>query len=201
MAKKKKGEGEREGSGKRAGKKVSGERTNTEKMARRAGKVAARAELAARDALEKAREATNLLVSIIGHPVQTVEGMASTAAQVGRSTLNQLTDNMGRVLEAGSDTAGSAGSYVDDRVREILAGLGLASREEIDILKARIAELEGAKPARKTRAKAASRKAPAKKAAAKRAPAKGRARKSAAAEAPAVARAAEEPAEADQQQS
>jgi hypothetical protein len=133
----------------------------TEKLAQRAGKLAAQAERIARDAVDKAVHASSMIVDVFGHPGQ-IGDAAGSALTAARKTAGELGEGAGDAL-AGLSHA------VDDRVRATVKSLGLVTKEDFERLSRRIAALEAstAKPA----PKAAATKAPAKKAAAAKAPA------------------------------
>jgi hypothetical protein len=134
----------------------------TEKLAQRAGKLAAQVEGIARGAVDKAVHASSMIVDVFGHPGQ-IGDAAGSALTAARKTAGELGEGAG-------DALAGLSSAVDDRVRATVASLGLVTKADIEKLTRRIAALEAAtaKPVRK----APARKAPAKKAAATKAPAK-----------------------------
>jgi hypothetical protein len=138
----------------------------TEKLAQRAGKLAAQAERIARDAVDKAMHASSMVVDVLGHPSQ-IPGAAGSALTAARKTAGEIGDGA-------SDAVDRLTSILDERIRATVSSLGLVTNDDLDALRSRIAALEG-----KGRKKPAARKAPAKKAAAAKAPAKKVAAKSA----------------------
>lgn len=136
----------------------------TEKLAQRAGKLAAQAERIARDAVDKAVHASSMIVDVFGHPGQ-IGDAAGSALTAARKTAGELGEGAG-------DALAGLSSAVDDRVRATVKSLGLVTKEDFDRLSRRLAALEAAtaKPVRKSPAKKASAtKAPARKAPAKKA--------------------------------
>jgi hypothetical protein len=173
-------------------KKESGKaanRINAHKVARQAGKIAAQAERIARDAVDKAVQASSMVVDIIGHPSHAADAIGG-AVSAGRKTVVELGSGAQDLIESGTHTMTQ---LVDDRVRATLASLGLASRQEVDALRRRISEVEGGGRKALPPKKAAARKPAAKKAAAKKPAAKKPAAKKAAAK-PAAKKAAAKPA-------
>jgi hypothetical protein len=152
--------------------KTEPKKTNSEKLARQAGKVAAKAERSATDAVERAKALTTYVVGVIGKPI-------GAAVHAGQETIGHLSSGVSHMLS--SDTvASTAGDAIDDvksaiesRVQAVVRELGIPTRDEYEALKSRIAALEAAasKPARQrpTRPSTASPAKPATKAVAKRA--------------------------------
>lgn len=157
-------------------KKKETDKNRVEKLAQRAGKVAAQAEQIARDAVDKAVQASTMMLEVLGHPSQAADAVG-TAVTKARRTAGDLGTGAQGLLESGttaiakSDTMERVSSLLDERLRATITSLGLATREEVNALKARIAELE-AEPKALPPARRTTRKTAAKKAAAKTAPAK-----------------------------
>ena len=127
----------------------------TEKLAQRAGKLAAQAERIARDAVDKAVHASSMVVEVLGHPSQ-IPGAAGTAMTAARRTASDIG-------EGASDVMDRFTRIVDERIRSTVSSLGLVTNDDLDALRARIASLE---------AKGARKRTPAKKPAATKAPAR-----------------------------
>jgi hypothetical protein len=150
-----------------AKKKTEEKKTNSEKLARQAGKVAAKAERSASEAVERAKTLTNYVTGFFGKPI-------GAAVHAGQETIGQLSSGVSHLLSAEgvATTAGNALEDVKDaieaRVKAIVRELGVPTREEYEALRKRVAELEAAtgkpKQLRKPAAKPAA-KAPAKAAA------------------------------------
>jgi polyhydroxyalkanoate synthesis repressor PhaR len=99
-----------------------------------------------------------LLVDLIQRPSETVLGAVRTSVSAGQRTVGQMSDEVGRLIDSvtgRSDRAGKAAAE-GDRLRALLAELGLPTREDFDDLAARVAALEAAaakKPARRVATK------------------------------------------------
>lgn len=177
-------------------KKKETDKNRVEKLAQRAGKVAAQAERIARDAVDKAVQASTMMIEVLGHPGQAADAVG-TAVTKARRTAGDLGTGAQGLLESGTTAIARSepmerfSSLLDERLRATIASLGLATREEVNALKARIAELEAEPkalpPARRTStrkttkaaAKTASAKTAPKAAAKKTAPKKSAAKKAA----------------------
>jgi len=178
---------------KKKGTPKAASRTRVEKIARQAGKMAAQAERIARDAADKAVQASSMVVDIIGHPSHAADALGG-ALSVGRKAAGDIGSGAQDLIESGTHTITQ---LVDDRLRATLASLGLASRQEVDALRRRIAEVEGGRkalPAKKGAATKPTAKKAAAKPAAKKAAAKKPAAKKPAAKKPAKKAAARKPA-------
>jgi len=172
-------------------KKTEGRKEELQKAARQAGKIAARAERVAREAVERTKETSSMLLDFLVHPTHAAAALGK-AVSAGQK---QLTDGAGEALAKERELRAKLDSLIDERLAAVLHGLGLPTGTDLAKLVARVNALEsntpapGAKPAaKKPAAKKATAKPAAKKAAAKpvakRAAAKPPARKAAAKPAP-----------------
>jgi len=167
-------------------KKTEGRKDELQKTARQAGKIAARAERVAREAVERTKETSSMLLDFLVHPTHAAAALGK-AVSAGQK---QLTDGAGEALAKERELRAKLDSLIDERLAAVLHGLGLPTGTDLAKLVARVNALEsstpapGAKPAaKKAAAKPAAKKAAAKPVA-KRAAAKTPARKAAAKPAP-----------------
>lgn len=167
-------------------KKTEGRKEELQKAARQAGKIAARAERVAREAVERTKETSSMLLDFLVHPTHAAAALGK-AVSAGQK---QLTDGAGEALAKERELRAKLDSLIDERLAAVLHGLGLPTGTDLAKLVARVNALEsstpapGAKPAaKKAAAKPAAKKAAAKPVA-KRAAAKTPARKAAAKPAP-----------------
>lgn len=163
-------------------KKTDGRKAELEKAARQAGKIAARAERVAREAVEKTKETSSMLLDFLVHPTHAAAalGKAMSAGQ------KQLTSGANEALAKEKELRSKLDSLIDERLAAVLHGLGLPTGTDLQTLVNRVNALEAgdakpasaAKPAAKTAAKKPAAK-PAAKAAAKKAAAKPAAKRAA----------------------
>jgi hypothetical protein len=157
-------------------KKTEGRKAELEKAARQAGKIAARAEKVAREAVERTKDTSSMLLDFLMHPTHAAAalGKAVTAGQ------KQLTSGANEAVAMEKELRAKLDSLIDERLTSVLHGLGLPTGTDLQVLVARVNALEAAdakppakptaKPARKAAAKPAKAAAkPAAKPAAKRA--------------------------------
>jgi BMFP domain-containing protein YqiC len=94
-----------------------------------------------------------ILVDLIQHPGDTVMDAVRTSVSAGQRTVEQMSGEVGRLFGnvaghagRGAKKAGDAASdvahAVEERLRAVIAELGLATREEINQLAARVETLE-----------------------------------------------------------
>ena len=155
-------------------KKIEGRKAELEKAARQAGKIAARAERVAREAVERTKETSSMLIDFLVHPTHAAAalGKAVTAGQ------KQLTSGANEAVAVERDLRARLDTLIDERLTAVLHGLGLPTGTDLQVLVDRVNALEAAeakpagkpaaKPAR-VAAKPASAAKPAAKPAAKRA--------------------------------
>jgi hypothetical protein len=124
-------------------------KTKVHKIARQAGKIAAQAERIARDAVDKAVHASNMVVDVIGHPSQAADAVGKavtagrrTAAEIGTGTQHLLESGTSAV--ANSDVAERLSQLIDERLRATVHSLGLATRGDLTALSHRVTRLERA---------------------------------------------------------
>jgi hypothetical protein len=149
-----------------ARKKTEEKKTNSEKLARQAGKVAAKAERSASEAVDRAKALTTYVAGFFGKPI-------GAAVHAGQETIEQLSSGVSHLLgaEGVAATAENALEDVKDaveaRVQSIVRELGLPTREDYEALGKRVAALEAAaakpraarKPVSKPSAKPAAKSA------------------------------------------
>lgn len=152
-------------------KKIEGRKAELEKAARQAGKIAARAERVAREAVERTKETSSMLIDFLVHPTHAAAalGKAVTAGQ------KQLASGADEAIAVERDLRARLDTLIDERLTAVLHGLGLPTGTDLQVLMDRVNALEAAeaKPARKPAAKpakAAAKPASATKPAAKPAP-------------------------------
>jgi hypothetical protein len=160
-------------------------RSQVEKLARNAGKVAARAERVAKGAVDKALSTSSLVADYITHPTQLV-GAIGGAVTSGQEKIGDLADTATGLVQSGAQTVRSGevidivGDAVEERLKSVLKSLGLPTREDYARLLARVEKLESERKSATSkspaRQRAAAAKAPAKTALAKVAAAKPAAR-------------------------
>jgi hypothetical protein len=149
-------------------------RTKVEQLARGAGKIAARAERAAKGAVDKAVSTSSAVADLITHPTQIV-GAIGGAVSTGQEKIGEIADTATGLVQVGAQTVRSGeivdivGDAVEERLKAVLKGLGLPSREDYARLLARVEKLEREttsqapkSPARKRAAAAKEKAAPAK---------------------------------------
>jgi hypothetical protein len=133
-----------------ARKKVETKKTNAEKLARQAGKVAAKAERSATEAVDRAKALSAFFAEFFGKPI-------GAAVHAGQERIGQLSAGVTNLFTSETGSGSSDGAIeavkgaVESRMRAIVHELGLPTRDEYEALKARLAELEAAaakKPAR-----------------------------------------------------
>ncbi|MBK6315038.1 MAG: hypothetical protein IPF53_12165 [Blastocatellia bacterium] len=133
-------------------KKTEGRKAELEKAARQAGKIAARAEKAAREAVERTKDTSSMLLDFLMHPTHAAAalGKAVTAGQ------KQLTSGANEAVAIEKDLRARLDALIDDRLTAVLHGLGLPTGTDLAALVTRVNALEAAeaKPARKPAAKA-----------------------------------------------
>ncbi len=146
-------------------KKLEGRKAELEKAARQAGKIAARAERVAREAVERTKETSSMLIDFLVHPTHAAAalGKAVTAGQ------KQLASGADEAIAVERDLRARLDTLIDERLTAVLHGLGLPTGTDLQVLMDRVNALEAAeaKPARKPAAKPAAK--PVAKPAAKRA--------------------------------
>ena len=146
-------------------KKLEGRKAELEKAARQAGKIAARAERVAREAVERTKETSSMLIDFLLHPTHAAAalGKAVTAGQ------KQLASGADEAIAVERDLRARLDTLIDERLTAVLHGLGLPTGTDLQVLMDRVNALEAAeaKPARKPAAKPAAK--PVAKPAAKRA--------------------------------
>lgn len=146
-------------------KKLEGRKAEVEKAARQAGKIAARAERVAREAVERTKETSSMLIDFLVHPTHAAAalGKAVTAGQ------KQLASGADEAIAVERDLRARLDTLIDERLTAVLHGLGLPTGTDLQVLMDRVNALEAAeaKPARKPAAKPAAK--PVAKPAAKRA--------------------------------
>ncbi len=158
-------------------KKTEGRKAELEKAARQAGRIAARAEKATRDAVERTKETSSMLIDFLIHPSHAAAALGK-AVSAGQK---QLTSGANEAVAVEKELRSRLDTLIDERLTAVLHGLGLPTGTDLQVLVDRVNALEAAeeKPARKPAAKPA-------KAAAK--PAAKRAAKPAAKSVPATAK-------------
>lgn len=185
--------------GKKAdGKKADGKKANAEKIAREAGKAAARAENLASEAVSAATKATGMLFSFLGRPAEVVAGGLGTALHAGQDAIGSVGAGVGKLLGSGGDEDVET---VEARLRAVLAEMGVPTRSDLEYLHTRLNDLEKRLDEAKARKRgAATRARPASKTASKppaakqaKAPVKAAGRKAPAARAAKPAAPAEAP--------
>jgi hypothetical protein len=146
-------------------KKLEGRKAELEKAARQAGKIAARAERVAREAVERTKETSSMLIDFLVHPTHAAAalGKAVTAGQ------KQLASGADEAIAVERDLRARLDTLIDERLTAVLHGLGLPTGTDLQVLMDRVNALEAAeaKPARKPAEKPAAK--PVAKPAAKRA--------------------------------
>ena len=137
-------------------KKTDGRKAELERAARQAGKIAARAEKVAREAVEKTRETSSMLLDFLVHPTHAAAafGKAVSAGQ------KQLTSGASEAVAKEKELRSKLDTLIDERLAAVLHGLGLPTGTDLQKLVERVNALEAteAKPAR-TPAKAAAKPA------------------------------------------
>lgn len=170
-------------------KKTDGRKAELEKAARQAGKIAARAERVAREAVEKTKETSSMLLDFLVHPTHAAAALGK-AVSAGQK---QLTSGASEAIAKEKELRSKLDTLIDERLASVLHSLGLPTGTDLQKLIARVNVLESADsaPAAKPTAKKAAAK-PAAKPAAKKTAAKPAVKKAAAK--PAAKKAAAKPA-------
>jgi polyhydroxyalkanoate synthesis repressor PhaR len=97
-----------------------------------------------------------LLVDLIQRPSEAVLGAVRTSVSAGQRTVEQMSGEVGRLIDSVTGRGGNKQIGEGDRLQALLAELGFPTREEIDALAARVAALEAAaakKPVRRVATK------------------------------------------------
>ncbi len=89
-----------------------------------------------------------LLVDLIQHPGDTVIDAVRTSVSAGQRTVEQVSGEVGRLLETvtarAERPAKQIGAALDERFASAVAALGVPTREEFERLSSRVAALEAA---------------------------------------------------------
>lgn len=134
-------------------KKTEGRKAELEKAARQAGRIAARAEKATRDAVERTKETSSMLIDFLIHPSHAAAALGK-AVSAGQK---QLSSSANEAVAVEKELRARLDSLIDERLTAVLHGLGLPTGTDLQVLVDRVNALEAAeaKPARKPAAKPA----------------------------------------------
>ncbi len=138
-------------------KKTDGRKAELEKAARQAGKIAARAEKVAREAVERTKDTSSMLLDFLMHPTHAAAalGKAVTAGQ------KQLTSGANEAVAKEKELRARLDELIDERLTSVLHGLGLPTGTDLQALVTRVNALEAAeaRTARRPAAKATAKPA------------------------------------------
>lgn len=136
-------------------KKTDGRKAELEKTARQAGKMAARAERVAREAVEKTRETSSMLLDFLVHPshAATAIGKAVSAGQ------KSITSGAHEAAAKEKELRAKLEALIDERLKAVVHGLGLPTSDDMQSLVNRVNALEDGKgaPARASARKPAAK--------------------------------------------